>query len=347
VIDLRRVLATEFGLKVNTIEGNDAGVDRSAQRFRVHADDPRTGSGWFAVKWSTGGSTAGLLVPSALAAASVAGVPGPRLARDGRPWADQRAGGDVGRLSVVPWVGARQALAGGLSEAQWRAFGRLLAAVHSYRPTGGISAALPPVSHTSELAAVARTDALVGDDRDGPQDATAALWREHRGRIRAAAEAVPRLAGHITPAVLCHADPHLGNVLAPKTGAAADGDGGGGDDDSSVWLVDWDDAVLATPELDLMFVLGATYGSEWIGDRERTWFARGYLDSGASTAGDLVRAANPARLQYYRLVRALIDVADLTSEAVLPPTEPSARSAASRFVAAELASTGLLALAGY
>jgi spectinomycin phosphotransferase len=77
-----------FGLKVNTIEGNDAGVDRSAQRFRVHADDPRTGPGWYAVKWSTGGSTAGLLVPSALAAASVAGVPGPRLARDGRPWAD-------------------------------------------------------------------------------------------------------------------------------------------------------------------------------------------------------------------------------------------------------------------
>jgi spectinomycin phosphotransferase len=165
-----------------------------------------------------------------------------------------------------------------------------------------------------------------------------ALWREHRGRILAAAEAVPRLAGHITPAVLCHADPHLGNVLAPKTGA---------DDDSSVWLVDWDDAVLATTELDLMFVLGATYGSEWIGDRERTWFARGYLDSGAATAGDLVRAANPARLQYYRLVRALIDVADLTAEAVLPQKEPSARSAASRFVAAELASTGLLALAGY
>jgi hypothetical protein len=105
VIDLRRALATEFGLKVNAIEGNDAGVDRSAQRFRVHADDPLTGPGWYAVKWSTGGSTAGLLVPAALAAASVAGVPGPRLARDGRPWADQRVGGDVGRLSVVPWVG--------------------------------------------------------------------------------------------------------------------------------------------------------------------------------------------------------------------------------------------------
>lgn len=346
MIDLRRVLATEFGLKVNTIEGNDAGVDRSAQRFRVHADDPRTGPGWYAVKWSTGGSTAGLLVPSALAAASVAGVAGPRAARDGRPWADQRVGGDVGRLSVVPWVGARQALAGGLSEAQWRAFGRLLAAVHSYQPTDDLSAALPPVSHASELAAVTRTDALVGADRDGPQDATAALWREHRRRILAAAEAVPRLAGHITPAVLCHADPHLGNVLAPKTGAAgaaANDD----DDDSSVWLVDWDDAVLATPELDLMFVLGATYGSEWIGDRERAWFARGYLDSGAATAGDLVRAANPPRLQYYRLVRALIDVADVAAEAVLPDTEPSSRSAASRFVAAELASTGLLALAGY
>jgi hypothetical protein len=84
VIDLARVLAAEFGLKVNVIEGNDADIDNSAQRFRVHADDPQTGPGWYAVKCSTGGSAAGLLVPAALAAGSVAGVPSPRLARDGR-----------------------------------------------------------------------------------------------------------------------------------------------------------------------------------------------------------------------------------------------------------------------
>jgi spectinomycin phosphotransferase len=338
VIDLAGVLAAEFGLKVNAIEGNDAGIDNSAQRFRVRADDPRTGPGWYAVKCSTGGSAAGLLVPAALAAASVGGVPSPRPARDGRPWADVGVGGVAGRLSVVPWVGARQALDGGLSGAQWRAFGRLMAAVHSYQPSAEISAVLPPVSHTREVAEAARTDALVGDDREGPQNETASLWREHRGRILAAAEAVPRLAGHITPAVLCHADPHLGNILAPQLGA---------DDDSSVWLVDWDDAVLATPELDLMFVLGATYGSEHIGDSERTYFARGYLGYDSATSDDLARVADPARLQYYRLVHALTDIADLAADAVRPETEPLWRSTASRLVATQLSSAGLFALAGY
>jgi len=99
VVDLAGVLAAEFGLKVNAIEGNDAGIDNSAQRFRVHADDPRTGPGWYAVKCSTGGSAAGLLVPAALAAASVGGIPSPRPARDGRPWADVHVGGMATQLS--------------------------------------------------------------------------------------------------------------------------------------------------------------------------------------------------------------------------------------------------------
>jgi spectinomycin phosphotransferase len=42
--------------------------------------------------------------------------------------------------------------------------------------------------------------------------------------------------------VLCHADLHTWNVLV-------DGDG-------RLWLVDWDEAILAPRERDLMFLVG-------------------------------------------------------------------------------------------
>jgi spectinomycin phosphotransferase len=95
-----------------------------------------------------------------------------------------------------------------------------------------------------------------------------------------------------------------------------------------------------------MFVLGATYGGEHIGEPERTWFATGYLASESATGDDLRRAADPERLRYYRAVRALIDVADLTAEALVPETEPGWRAVAARLLAANLAPDGLLALAG-
>ncbi len=336
MIDLPEILAAEFGLAVSAVETNDAGIDRSAQRFRVRAEQPHGDPRWFAGKWSSGGSIAGLWTPAALSEAPINGVPGPLPARDRRPWADVPLYGEPRRLSVVPWVGDRQAIDGGLTESQWRAFGRLLAGVHAYRVRAELRAVLPAMSHDRELAAVKRTDDLVENDRTGVNRDVAAVWRSQRDRLMSAADAVPALAGAIEPAVLCHADPHLGNVLADDRDTA----------DSSVWLVDWDDAVLATPELDLMFVLGATYGSEHISEPERTWFATGYLASESATGDDLRRAADPERLRYYRAVRALIDVADLAAEALVPETEPGWRAVAARLVAENLAPDGLLALAG-
>ncbi|HEU0239640.1 MAG TPA: aminoglycoside phosphotransferase family protein [Micromonosporaceae bacterium] len=343
MIDVAEILAFEFGLTVRAIEANDEGIDRAAQRFRVYADGSHSDPRWYAVKWSSGGSIAGLLTPAALADASVDGVPGPLRARDGRPWTDQTEANQPStveprRFSVVPWVGDHQAIESGLNQPQWRAFGRLLAAVHGFRVPDALRAALPAVRHDRELAAVTRTDELVASDRPGLDRDVAALWRENRDRLLAAADAVPHLAAHIEPAVLCHADPHLGNVLAGNPGAG---------DADAVWLVDWDDVVLATPELDLMFVLGATYGDEHIGERERDWFATGYLGDESPTAHDLRRAADATRLRYYRLVRALIDVADLAAEALVPDTEPVWRATASRLVAANLSPDGLLALGGY
>jgi spectinomycin phosphotransferase len=94
--------------------------------------------------------------------------------------------------------------------------------------------------------------------------------------------------------VVCHGDPHVGNLLA--------------DDDESVWLVDWDDAVLAPRERDLMFVLGGVLAFAPVGADERTAFFAGYGDA----------TVDPRLVAYYLCTRALDDVAGWAAQAADP-----------------------------
>ena len=99
------------------------------------------------------------------------------------------------------------------------------------------------------------------------------------------ADTAERLAGSVSEPepVLCHGDPHLGNVLL------------GAD---TVWLVDWDDAVLGSRERDLILVVGGVLSSWAVTPEQRAWFTEGYgpLD------------VDPDRLLLHACLRALEDV---------------------------------------
>ncbi|WP_157740272.1 phosphotransferase enzyme family protein [Micromonospora auratinigra] len=304
-------VAEDFGIHLTSVEAIDGGVDRAAQNLRG-----RTESTSYAIKWSAGGSAAGLVVPSALAERGVRAVAAPVRTRDGRLWSER--GGR--RLSVTPWVGDRNGLDGGLDEAQWREFGTVLAATHALPVTSDLAAVLPVAGHAADLAATRATEALLRDSP--PVDAIAAeartIWTDHAARIAAVVDRVASLAVEVTPSTVCHTDPHLGNVLAGP---------------GRMWLIDWDDAALSTPEHDLMFVLGGTYGGEHIGDRERDWFFEGY---GPVTI-------DPRRLAYWRGSRGLADIAFLAGEAFTPGDYGDTwRARAVRLLAANLGPDGLI-----
>ncbi|MEU8423153.1 phosphotransferase [Micromonospora sp. NPDC048835] len=312
---------TGFGLRLSAMERITHGADQHARLWLAHTVDGDR----YAVKLSGGGTPAGLVVTAYLAEQGVPGIAAPLRAVDGRLSVDH----DGRRLSVVPWVSDRRALDGPMTAAHWRAYGEVLAAVHAAPVTDELSRLLPaggaayPSIVTATRAVAAR---LCDPDPADPLFAElAAVWSGVADRVGALTGAVERLA--VGPAaragqgVVCHGDPHLGNLLL-----GADG---------QVWLIDWDDAVLAPPECDLMFVLGGVLAFAPITPEQQRAVLAGY-----GTAD-----VDPVRLAWFLAVRALDDLSDWTRQALDADAEAADRDRAARIVRGLVSPVGLVTLA--
>jgi spectinomycin phosphotransferase len=95
---------------------------------------------------------------------------------------------------------------------------------------------------------------------------------------------------------LCHSDIHGGNVLV--TGKEA------------LYIVDWDDPILAPKERDLMFI-GGGVGNVWNKPYEQKLFYQGYGQT------DL----DGSLLAYYRYERIVEDIAIYSQELLFKPTD--------------------------
>jgi len=80
------------------------------------------------------------------------------------------------------------------------------------------------------------------------------------------------------------------------------------DANQQVWIVDWDETLLAPKERDLMFVVGGI-SSELVGPREEELFFQGY---GATTLDRLA-------LAYYRYAWAVSDIGDFGAQVFFRP----------------------------
>ncbi|MFI7430029.1 phosphotransferase enzyme family protein [Micromonospora sp. NPDC049836] len=315
-------VAAEFGLRLVSSAPVDLGADPAARTWRATTADGHA----YAVKLTGGGTPAGSVVAALLAERGVPGVPAPLTTRDGRLDAVH----DGRRLTVVPWVSDEPAPDGDLRAAHWRGYGALLAAVHAVPVTGEL-AGLPREdhSHAAVGAAVRETDrrlrAVDGATADRWTGEVVAHWRAAGADLDRLLAAVDRLGAELRarPAelVVCHGDPHLGNLLL-----GADG---------QVWLIDWDDAVLAPRERDLMFVL----------EGGPAFAPRGRVDEASFRAGYGPVTPDPLRLAYHLGVRALDDMWSWSAEAADPGRPEADRVRALRILAGLRSPSGLLTLA--
>ncbi|MBF4576996.1 aminoglycoside phosphotransferase family protein [Frondihabitans sp. VKM Ac-2883] len=266
----------DFDLTVVERRQLDGGWDPDATVWWARGHDGRE----WAVKWTRRDTRYGLRLMRSLAEAGTVGVPAPLLS--GRiPWSERLGG----RLSLTEWISGDDAFDTGLDTAGWQAFGRLLRRIHEHGPVTsddkdpGPDAAdiIGPRAETARRGIrrsgihvrrrLSEIDALVSalpDHADPRLTLFARQWPAARARIERLRETARTLRSTREPTnrVSCHGDPHLGNVVL--------------DADGRPWLIDFDDAVRAPREVDLMLVELGVLFSVVISDSDREAFRLGY-----------------------------------------------------------------------
>jgi spectinomycin phosphotransferase len=227
------------------------------------------------------------LVPRYLVDHGVANVVAARPTAAGALWVDLEGF----TLALYPFVDGRTGGDAGLAEHHWVTYGVTLRRIHETVLPPAIAEQTRRETFVPEpAAAVRRLDELIGARRFAEPfaDALAAFWRERRTDLRPLADRIETLGERLRaadpPRVLCHADVHTWNVLIDTAGR--------------LWIVDWDETLLAPRECDLMMVVGGL-GPGLVGPRETALFFEGY---GATPV-------DPLSLAYYRYLRALGDIA--------------------------------------
>jgi spectinomycin phosphotransferase len=205
----------------------------------------------------------------------------------------------------------------GLSDQQWVAFGTILSRIHATPLSPRLRQAMQRESYAPEGAdVVRRLDAHISTRAfdDPTARAFASCWRSRREVIRTLlgrAEGLGRrLARQGLACVVCHTDIHTNNVLLAA--------------DQQVWIVDWDETMLAPRERDLMFVVGGGLRRDLVAPHQEELFFRGY---GATTV-------DAHAIAYYRYARAVSDIGYVGEQVVFRPDlgPDSKRTAMERFL---------------
>jgi spectinomycin phosphotransferase len=314
-------LEAGFGLRVAVLEFLPLGNDSASWSFRVQAAQ---GPSYFlkvrAVPASPAGGGAhggpvgpavGAAVPSYLHGQGAPNVLAPVTTSAGAPYVlvDRFA------LALYPLLEASPGAQVGLSPGQWRLLGASVRRVHDVPLTPQLTSLVGREAfrpRRREL--IPRLQALLAspDQRDPVTRELAEVWRARQDIIHTLGEQADelgrQLAGERFPLVLCHADLHTWNVLV--------------DADQQLWIVDWDEAILAPKERDLMFVIGGI-DRRLVRPRDTEHFLQGY---GEATIDQRL-------LAYYRIAWAVQDIAAFGQEALMMPElgEESRRDAVSFF----------------
>jgi spectinomycin phosphotransferase len=230
-------------------------------------------------------------------------------------------------LALYPFVEGVDGYVVDLSQAQWRALGAAVRQLHSAELPAALRAALPRETYTPLYRQRVRAwqARLAGSAFTDPVSAALAeLAGAQAARITQLVEAAERLAAGLAGAapelVLCHADLHNGNLLISPDGAVS--------------IVDWDTAMLAPKEHDLMFV-GFGLGRAALAGQQSAWFYQGYGPV------EIDRAA----LAYYRCERIVQDIDAFCGEIVDALAENLDRSRNLAFLASQFEPGGLVDLA--
>ena len=185
-----------------------------------------------------------------------------------------------------------------MSDEHWKTTGAIFRRIHELAvPPAGFDGVrketFDPSGYTRSIANIDTCLATSGGRGRKPERALRESWAQHRPTIYALLTSLDKLSGELRsqtrPHVICHADLHPGNLLRDRAG--------------QVFVVDWDDVMLAPRERDFIFVGEPAHASSQNGSP----FFQGYGET----------EVDWTLLTYYRYERVVQDLIEDAGQVVL------------------------------
>jgi len=286
-------LNNDYGLKVTTLTLIPLGADIDASVYKAQTDD----NSFYFVKLKRGhpdniGPTIQLLLHDA-------GIPQiicPIKTVNAKP--THRI--DNFTLIVYPFIKGQDGFSRNLTNDQWVTLGKALRQVHEFELPRSIKNQIKRESYSPKWRNAVRSIYTHIDAEPQVTDEAAlkllTFMKEQRGIIQRLVDRAEQLRHKIQAQspefVLCHSDIHGGNVLIANDGA--------------LYIVDWDQPIMAPKERDLMFI-GGGVANVWNNPQEAEFFYKGYGKT----------EINREILAYYRLERIVEDSAEYCQQLLL------------------------------
>lgn len=203
-------------------------------------------------------------------------------------------------LIVYPFVEGQDGFNCHLTDEHWVQLGKTLRQVHELDVPPSIQTHIRQETYSAKWRDAIRSTYHHIDSE--PVDEIASqlqkFMKKNRGAICRLVDRAEQLGQKLQDksleCVLCHSDIHGGNVLIDKQ--------------SHLYIVDWDEPIIAPKERDLMFI-GSGVGNVWNKSLEKKLFYKGYGKT------NIHREA----LAYYRQERIVEDMAIYSREILLTP----------------------------
>ena len=277
-------LLHHYNLKATQLLPVPEGADQHSFVFQADVSGGKT----YFVKLRSGGfNPISVLLPHHLHKQGIEAIIPAIPTKDNELWVETR---DF-KLILYPHIRGLSAAEVDLTPIQWRTFGRTLSEIHRTVLPNNLRQRIPLQDYAPTWRRIAAEHLQGAEtfDRDDPiaQELAELLTREQDtilSLINRAESLAHKLENALLPPVLCHSDIHEANLLVAQ--------------DGNIYLVDWDDPILAPRERDLMFIGGGILG-RWVEPQQADWFYQGY---------GRVEINNEA-LIYFRCERIVTDIA--------------------------------------
>lgn len=284
-------LQEEYSLHIATLTFLPLGADLNTAVYRVVTDD---GTAYF-LKLRKGFNEITVTIPLFLKAQGIQEIIAPFETKTNQHWADF----NEYKMILYPFIEGKDGFDMELTDQHRQILGAAFNGIHSAQVPLELKRlilqeTLSPRWRESLKSFQAQVETKIFGDQTAAK--LAEFMKSERAQINRLIERTEQLASELQSKsmelVLCHTDIHGGNILIS--------------DKDELYIVDWDNPILAPKERDLMFI-GGGIDEIWKSEREEAVFYEGYGKT------DI----NLSALAYYRYERVIEDLAVICEQLLL------------------------------